>query len=194
LNDRPLTYVSDDPKDPESLTPSHLLHGRRITSLPREQLAIDELSDPTYNEQTRLSKDAKAHNMLLQHFNARWRNEYITLLREYHCTSGNNECKISLGDVVLVHDDGPRIKCRLAVVEELIHGGDGLVRAANIRTSTGQTSRPVVRLIPLKVSAQDKSTSTKNKLDSEENSSDNSKDTPDGATDLHPIRDSARKA
>ena len=184
-----------DPKDLEPLTPSHLLHGRLITSLPHEQLSIDELSDPTYNEQTRLSKDAKAHNLLLQHFTARWRNEYITSLREYHCTSGNNECKISVGDVVLVHDDGPRIEWRLAVIEELIHGDDGLVRAANIRTSTGRTNRPIVRLIPLEVSAQDKSTSTKNRLDSEEeNSSDNSKETPDGATDLRPTRASARKA
>jgi len=195
LNDRPLMYVSDDPKDPEPLTPSHLLHGRRITSLPHEQVTIDEISDPTYNEQTRLSKDAKAQNLLLQHFAVRWRTEYITLLREYHHTSGNNECKISVGDVVLVHDDGPRIKWKLAVIEELILGGDGLVRAANIRTSTGRTKRPVVRLIPLEVSAQDKSTSTKNKLDSEEeNSSDNSRDAPDGATDLRPTRDSARKA
>jgi len=61
--------------------------------------------------------------------------------------------------------------------------------------STGRTNRPVVRLIPLEVSAQDKSTGTKKRLDSEEeNSSDNSKDTPDGATDLRPTRDSARKA
>ena len=187
--------MSDDPKDPEPLTPSHLLHGRQITSLPHEQLAIDELSDPTYNEQTRLSKDVKAHNLLLQHFTTRWRNDYIISLREYHRTSGNNECKISVGDVVLEHNDGPRMKWRLAVVEELIHGGDGQVRAANIRTSTGRTNRPVVRLIPLEVSAQDKSPSTKNRLDSEgENSSDNSKDTPDGATDLRPTRDSARKA
>ena len=137
MNDRPLTYVSDGPKDPEPLTPSHLLTGRRITTLPHEQLMIDEISDPSYNEQTCLSKDAKAQNLLLQHFATRWRNEYLTSLREYHCTSGNNKCEIAVGDVVLVHNDGPRIKWRRAVVEELIHGGDGLVRAANIRTSTG---------------------------------------------------------
>ena len=49
--------------DPEPLTPSHLLTGRRITTLPHEQLMIDEISGPSYNEQSRLSKDAKAQNL-----------------------------------------------------------------------------------------------------------------------------------
>jgi len=44
LNDRPLTYVSADLRDPESLTPSHLLCGRRITSMPHA-MTDDEISD-----------------------------------------------------------------------------------------------------------------------------------------------------
>jgi len=69
-NDRALTYVSDDPKDHEPLTPSHLLSGRRITSLPYEQHTLDEISYPSYNEHNRLSKDAKTQNLLLQYFTA----------------------------------------------------------------------------------------------------------------------------
>ena len=41
------------------------------------------------------------------------------------------------------------------MVEELIVGGDGLVRAANIRTSNGKTNRPIVKLFPLEVSSSD---------------------------------------
>ena len=133
-----------------------MLAGRRITSLPYETQTIDEINDPSYDEHSRLSKGAKTQALLLQHFTSRWINEYLTSLREFHRTSGSNDCKIATGDIVLVHDDGPRIQWRLAIIEDLIHGGDGLVQAANIRTSTGLTNRPIVRLIPLEVSAQDK--------------------------------------
>ena len=47
----------------------------------------------------------------------------------------------------------PRSSWKLAVIEELIRGGDGLVRAAHIRTSTRYTNRPVSKLYPLEVTA-----------------------------------------
>ena len=47
LNDRPLTYLSEDPRYPEPLTPTYLLHGRRITMLPH-MLVIEDLQDPDY--------------------------------------------------------------------------------------------------------------------------------------------------
>ena len=61
-------------------------------------------------------------------------------LREFHRTSGSNVQTARPGAVVLVHDDMPRINWHLAVVEDTISGEDGLVRAANIRTSTGRTN------------------------------------------------------
>ena len=59
------------------------------------------------------------------------------------------------GAVVLAHDDTLCINWRLAVVEDTIAGEDGLVRAANIRTSTGRTNRPIAKLYPLEVTAED---------------------------------------
>ena len=57
--------------------------------------------------------------------------------------------------MVLVHDEKPRSTWKLAVVESLIEGGDGLIRAANIRTSTGHTNRPITKLYPLEVCANE---------------------------------------
>ena len=79
----------------------------------------------------------------------------MTGLREFHQANAPNIQVVNPGAVVLVHDDTPRINWRLAVVEDTIAGEDGLVRAANIRTSTGRTNRPVTKLYPLEVTAAD---------------------------------------
>ena len=49
----------------------------------------------------------------------------------------------------------PCINWHLAVVEDTISREDGLVRAANIRMSTGRTNGPITKLFPLEVTAED---------------------------------------
>ena len=46
------------------------------------------------------------------------------------------------------------------VIEKLIIGNNGLVRAVNVRTANGRTNRPIVRLYPLEVTANLESTGT----------------------------------
>ena len=154
LNDRPLTYISEDSQDPEPLTPSHLLYGRRITRLPYEH--VTDVYDTDYGDTSDISKRARTLTHLLEHFRNRWKREYLTLLREFHKASGHNSQRIKVGDVVLIHDDGPRMQWKLAVVENLREGGDGLIRAADLRSSNGKTNRPIVRLYPLEVTADDR--------------------------------------
>ena len=64
---------------------------------------------------------------------------------------------IKIGDVLLVHDDTPCISWKIAVVEELISGNDGLVRAVNIQTPTGKANRPITKLVPLEISSSEPS-------------------------------------
>lgn len=74
--------------------------------------------------------------------------------QETHTTNtGTDKERIRVGDVVIIHDEGPRLKCRLAVVQELQCGNDNLVRSATIRTANGVTNRPISKLYPLEVNA-----------------------------------------
>jgi len=111
LNNRPLTYVSSEIDDPVPLTPAHLLYGRCITTLPHLPIEEEEVDDPSYEDSSKseLSRRAKIQALLLQHFWTRWKNEYITSLREYHRNTGNNIQTIKVGDVVQVHNEGSRV-------------------------------------------------------------------------------------
>ena len=124
----------------------------RITSLPHEH--EENVDDPDYMGAPAMRKQVDRHSKILDHFQSRWKREYITSLREFYKASGHNKCKqlIKKGDVVLIHNDKPRLKWKLAVIEELLPGNDGLVRAANVRTDNFVTSRPISRLYPLEVS------------------------------------------
>ena len=142
--------MSTDVTDVEPLTPGHLLCGRRITFLPHEY--EENLDDPDYMDAPAMRQQDDRHYKILNHFQSRWKREYLTSLREFHKTSGHNKQSIKKGDVVSMHEDKPRLNCRLAVIEELLIGNDGLVGVANIRTAYHVTSRPISKLYPLELS------------------------------------------
>ncbi len=153
LNDRPLTYVTSDVTEVEPLTPAHMLYGRRITSLLYPQLESEEIDDPDFITESEVRKRTKTQALRLQQFESWWKREYLTQLRGVHKSTGNNNQSVKVGDVVLIHNYNPRIQWRMAVVESLITGADGLVHAVNIRTSNGRTNRLITKLYPLEVTA-----------------------------------------
>ncbi len=150
LNDRPLTYVSSEFELEDVVTPAHLLYGRRVTTLPYRDITSgnQEITSATGSN---MRKRAKLQQTLIDHFRDRWKKEYLTALREHHTVSGKNEQCISVGSVVQVHDEIPRSTWKLAVVEELVKGNDGLVRSAKIRVGNKLTSRPNTKLYPREV-------------------------------------------
>ena len=100
--------------------------------LPHPVTEGDEGHDLDYGmEDNEVKKRAKTRTLLLNHFWRRWRTEYLTSLRNFHRTAGNNSQLVKKGDIVLVHDDGPTACWKLATIE-VITGRDGLITAANI--------------------------------------------------------------
>ena len=194
LNERPLTYTPSDISDAQPLTPAHLLYGRKITRLPHENYA-DDISDSNYDSRAQLHHRAKTLAHLLQCFQSRWTHEYLIALREYHRSTDQNNQTISVGDVVIVHDEGPRVTWRLAVITKLLVGGDGLTRAAEIRTSTGLTNRPIIKLYPLEVHSDEFVNETSPTLTREADDVPSTIQKPAIENQVdHPVRQSARRA
>lgn len=168
INSRPLSYISANDLE-EPLTPSHLLMGRRVLSMPDHlRLTVDPndedfTANPT---STQLSDQMKRLNGALNYFWARWRDEYLLELRDAHrnANRGRVWCSsVSVGDVVVVHDASlPRGFWKIGRIEEVIPGRDGRVRGAVVRLSTGSgvLRRPIQLLYPLEVHSDGVSSTT----------------------------------
>ena len=143
------------------LTPSHLLVGRRLLSLPSYS---HKESNEEYSPQvtkSHLSRRFRHLNTTLDQFWRRWQSEYLLELREHHCfnNKGSPGHQIALGDTVVVHSNEKRCGFwNLGKIEELFTGRDGLVRAASVRVYTGERRpiifcRPLQHLDPLEINA-----------------------------------------
>ena len=156
INTRLMTYIYDDADSISyHLTPSDLIYGCRISSIPNS--AHYEIIS-TYKPLTRRPRH---HKSLLQQSTKQWRREYLTSLREQSSVrnKGNDAREISIEDVVLLKNDSTtRCFWKLAKVEELMPGIDGRVRVAVVKT-TSRDKRPVYlrrvvqHLIPIEVKA-----------------------------------------
>lgn len=78
------------------------------------------------------------------------RDEYPSLRKHYQLTREKPKT-IIVGDVVQVNNEGKRLEWKLAIVESLIKIGDGLVRAATIKTAKRPTNRQICKLYPIEV-------------------------------------------
>ena len=165
LNSRPLTYPYTDIKDGPPLTPSHFLCGHRLLTLPDTEEDSDYIPQESAKE---LTRRAKYNQKIMQAFWKQWQREYLTGLREQHSSQKNENISgepVALGKVVLIHDETPRNQWKLGVIIQLHQGKDGLVRSVTLRTEKGNLiSRPIEKLYPLEVLAEQDLQDSKEKI------------------------------
>ena len=135
------------------MTPSHLISGRRLLSLP--DTTRSEADNSSTHET--VTRRARYLQRLLDHLWNRWRRGYIPALRESHRLKLDSGIQtVQIGEIVSVHDESlPRKKWRMEVVHELIKGVDEKTRGAVVRIADkGKSSylrRPLQRLFPFEI-------------------------------------------
>ena len=137
INSRPLTVVSDDIRDPEPLTPNHLLLLRAGPANPPGVFEKCDLYSRRRWRQVQYLSDL---------FWKRWLREYLPLL-QIRQKWLNPTSNLKVGDIVLIVDDNmPRNSWLMGKIVETLPGKDNLVRCAKVKTSVSTLLRPIHKL------------------------------------------------
>ncbi|KAF6216059.1 hypothetical protein GE061_000397 [Apolygus lucorum] len=145
VNQRPLTYLTEDPRDPVPVSPQMFLQELPQNGLPDCDAADANTFKRRIQHRLRLKEELKW----------RFRTEYLGQLL---LNSGGFSDKRGplVGEIVLIgSDDKKRIDWPLAVIVELIPGQDGKCRAVKLRTANGIFTRAIQHIYPLEVPTQD---------------------------------------
>ena len=141
VDGRPITKLSDDPRDLEPLTPNHLLLLRAGPTVPPGTFT-------KYDNHSR--RRWRQVQYLADVFWRRWVREYLPSLQErqkWHKKQRN----FAKDDIVLVLDDNkPRSSWPLGRIMEVhTNRNDGLVRSVKLKTSTSELVPPVHKIVLL---------------------------------------------
>ena len=140
LNGRPITKLSDDPRDMEPLTPNHLLLLRAGPTVPPAVLSKQDI----YGRRWRQVQ------YLADVFWRRWVKEYLPSLQMRQKWRKQHR-NFAVGDVVLILDDKtPRSSWPLGrVLEVHANSNDGLVRSVKLKTRSSELIRPITKIVLL---------------------------------------------
>lgn len=140
INGRPITKVSQDPRDLEALTPNHLLLLRSGSVFPPGIFR---------KEDTFSRKRWRQVQYLADQFWRRWSREYIPLLQQRQKWNFPRR-NLAVDDIVLIVDDNsPRSCWPMARVIEVMPGRDGCVRRVKVKTKTSELERPIDKCVLL---------------------------------------------
>ncbi|XP_050547407.1 uncharacterized protein LOC126909072 [Daktulosphaira vitifoliae] len=140
LNSRPLTPSSSDPSELDCLTPGHFLIGQPLLAVPEETIPVTS---------RKIINRWKLLNQCVQSFWRRWHLEYLQTLQTR--TKWTKEApNLMVNDLVVIKDSQNRpIRWSMARIIQTFPGSDGVVRVARVRTTHGELTRPIVKLVKL---------------------------------------------
>ena len=142
VNNRPITYLEETSSlTPEALTPSHFLHGCLNNTLPHYGNTDDP--DFIYPRHGHLKERINYRNSLMHQIWNRWRTEFLNFLPERKAKFSRVTSTIlpKVGDIVIIHDDSPRVEWKVCKVIELIPGKDGEERVAKVLSNKSELTR-----------------------------------------------------
>ena len=139
MNNRPLTYISEDGNELQPLRPLMFLQGMQKN----ETVDLDQIQSLSLEKRWRYLQTLRGH------LRTRFKKEYLGFLRT---NVQPRKGSLMVGDIVLIGQDGVRRSdWVLGRVLELVEGKDGEARLVKLRTSAGTRFRPVQRLYPLEM-------------------------------------------
>ncbi|UYV66952.1 hypothetical protein LAZ67_4003441 [Cordylochernes scorpioides] len=142
INNRPLTYVSEDDNDLKPLTPNEFLQNGPESRFSEFENLKPEMLHTRYRELGQLKRELKQ----------RFLKEYLGALIQKSENIDRRQLKV--GDVVLIGQENlKRMFWPKGRIVNLIPGKDGIVRVAHVKTSTGTLIRALQRLHPLEISS-----------------------------------------
>ena len=159
VNNRPLTYIDSSNVTIEPITPSHLLYGYRLETIPQVNLE-DQVEDPDVETSSTRKDLIKSYNNMKKRLDAwdrHWCNDYLLSLRErsYGGSPAVNYQPVKIGDVVLLRGDQPRSSWPLGKIIETYPDAEGVIRSVKVRSGQTETIRTINRLLPLELSVVD---------------------------------------
>ena len=141
INRRPITKVSEDPRDSEALTPNHLLLLRAGPLLPPGKFVKEDSYTRRRWRQVQYMADV---------FRRKWLKEYLPILQQRQKWNQPRK-NVQVGDIVLVpQENTPRSVWPLARVIEVHHNqSDRYVRSVKLKAATSVLERPICKIVIL---------------------------------------------
>nr|XP_029735501.1 uncharacterized protein LOC115270292 [Aedes albopictus] len=142
INSRPLTYVSQQFGEAEALTPNDFLRG-----VPPNQPCVTRLPpQPAEALRDVFQRSPQLASVIWE----RWIKEYVPSLNQRTKWFGESKL-LRVGEIVYVVEGAHRKCCVRGVIEGVIASGDGRIRQAWVRTSTGRYKRAAVKLARMEI-------------------------------------------